>query len=75
MPLLRSPVLLDRMAKVGNTCASESILPTRINEFVTFVVARHVSNQFEWAIHHPSLKPPERLETRSWPPGGAPGHG
>lgn len=53
VPLLRSPVLLDRMAKVGEYLRFESILPTRINEFVTLVVARHVSNQFEWAIHHP----------------------
>lgn len=51
--LLRSPVLMDRLAKVGEYLRFESALPTRINEFVTLVVARHVSNQFEWAIHHP----------------------
>jgi 4-carboxymuconolactone decarboxylase len=51
--LLRSPVLMERLAGVGEYLRFESTLPTRVNEFVTLVVARHVSNQFEWAIHHP----------------------
>lgn len=51
--LLRSPVLMERLAGVGEYLRFESALPTRVNEFVTPVVARHVSNQFEWAIHHP----------------------
>ena len=53
IPLLRSPELLERVAKVGEYLRFESALPTRVNEFVTLVVARHTSNQFEWAIHYP----------------------
>ena len=53
IPLLRSPVLMERLARVGEYLRFESALPTRINEFVTAVVARHVGNQFEWAIHQP----------------------
>lgn len=53
IPLLRSPDLLERVAKVGEYLRFEAALPTRVNEFVTLVVARHTSNQFEWAIHYP----------------------
>ena len=52
-PLLRSPVLLDRMAKVGEYLRFGGLIEQRINEFVTLVVSRHVSNQFEWFTHHP----------------------
>jgi 4-carboxymuconolactone decarboxylase len=53
IPLMHSPVLLDRLAGVGEYLRFESVLPTRINEFITSIVARELSNQFEWAIHHP----------------------
>lgn len=53
IPLLRSPKLLDSLAKTGETLRFGSVLPKRVNEFVTLVVARHTANQFEWAIHHP----------------------
>ena len=51
--LLRSPKLLDSLAKTGETLRFGSVLPPRVTEFVTLIVARHTSNQFEWAIHHP----------------------
>ncbi len=51
--LLRSPELLDRVAKVGEHLRFHSALDPRINEFVTMVVARHLTNQFEWAVHVP----------------------
>ncbi len=51
--LLRSPELLDRVAKLGEQLRFRSSLETRVNEFVTMVVARHVTNQFEWAVHQP----------------------
>ena len=53
IPLLRSPKLLDGLAKTGETLRFGSVLPGRVTEFVTLVVARHTANQFEWAIHHP----------------------
>ena len=53
LPLLRSPVLLDRIAKTGEYLRFESVLDARIRELVTCAVARHVSNQFEWTMHAP----------------------
>jgi 4-carboxymuconolactone decarboxylase len=53
LPLLRSPALLERTAKVGEYLRFESVLDARIRELVTCAVARHVSNQFEWTMHAP----------------------
>jgi 4-carboxymuconolactone decarboxylase len=53
LPLLRSPALLDRVAKVGEYLRFESALDARIRELVTAAVARHVGNQFEWVMHAP----------------------
>ena len=53
IPLMHSPMLLERLAGVGEYLRFESVLPTRINEFVTLLVARELSNQFEWAVHYP----------------------
>lgn len=53
LPLLRSPQLLDRIAKVGEYLRFESVLEARIRELVTCAVARHASNQFEWQMHAP----------------------
>ena len=53
LPLLRSPVLLDRVAKVGEYLRFDSVLDVRIRELVTCATARHVGNQFEWVMHAP----------------------
>ena len=53
LPLLRSPVLLDRVAKTGEYLRFDSVLEARIRELATCAVARHVSNQFEWTMHAP----------------------
>ncbi|THF61132.1 carboxymuconolactone decarboxylase family protein [Pseudothauera nasutitermitis] len=53
IPLMHSPVLLERLAGVGEYLRFESVLPTRINEFATLIVARHLGSQFEWAVHRP----------------------
>lgn len=53
LPLLRSPALLDRVARTGEYLRFESVLDARVRELVTCVVARHVSNQFEWVMHAP----------------------
>ena len=51
--LLRSPELLARMQKVGEYLRFQSALSTRINEFVTLIVAREWTQEFEWFIHLP----------------------
>jgi 4-carboxymuconolactone decarboxylase len=53
LPLMRSPVLLDRVARVGEYLRFESVLGARIRELVTAAAARHVGNQFEWHMHAP----------------------
>lgn len=53
LPLLRSPVLLDRVARTGEYLRFDSVLDARIRELVTCAVSRHVSNQFEWLMHAP----------------------
>src|SRR5690349_6504842 len=51
LPLLRSPALLDRVAKLGEYLRFDSVLDARIRELAICVAARHVSNQFEWVMH------------------------
>ena len=53
IPLLRSPELLARMQKLGEYLRFQSALGTRINEFVTLIVARAWTQEFEWFIHLP----------------------
>jgi 4-carboxymuconolactone decarboxylase len=53
LPLLRSPQLLERVAKVGEYLRFESVLEVKIRELVTCAAARHVTNQFEWLMHEP----------------------
>jgi 4-carboxymuconolactone decarboxylase len=53
LPLLRSPQLLERVAKMGEYLRFESVLDARIRELATCAVARHTSNQFEWMMHAP----------------------
>lgn len=53
LPLLRSPELLERVAKVGEYLRFGSVLDARVRELVTCAAARHVGNQFEWLMHAP----------------------
>jgi 4-carboxymuconolactone decarboxylase len=53
LPLLRSPALLDRIARTGEYLRFESVLDARVRELVTCAAARHVGNQFEWQMHAP----------------------
>jgi 4-carboxymuconolactone decarboxylase len=53
IPLLRSPQLMARLQKVGEYLRFESALSRRVNEFVTLVVSRAWTQQFEWAAHVP----------------------
>ncbi|MBB5189449.1 4-carboxymuconolactone decarboxylase [Silvimonas terrae] len=53
VPLLRSPELMDRIQRVGEYLRYDSILPRRINEWVTLIVAREWSEPFEWSVHYP----------------------
>ena len=53
IPLLRSPELMARVGKVGEYLRFDCLLEVRIRELTMCLVARHVSNQFEWLMHAP----------------------
>ena len=53
LPLLRSPDLLERVARVGEYLRFGSVLGDRVRELATCAAARHVHNQFEWLMHAP----------------------
>ena len=43
--LLRSPVLADRVQKLGEFLRFESSIPARLNEFAILITARHWNAQ------------------------------
>src|SRR5688500_15449295 len=51
VPLLQSPVLMERIGNLGEYLRFDSQLDARVRELVTCVVAREVGNQFEWLLH------------------------
>ena len=53
IPLLRSPELMQRLQKVGEYVRFDSVLPRRLSEFATLIVARAWTQQFEWHMHVP----------------------
>lgn len=53
IPLLRSPALMARVGQVGEYLRFDSMLDVRVRELAMCLVARHVSNQFEWLMHAP----------------------
>lgn len=53
IPLLRTPVLMERIGAVGETLRYAGSLPANVRELVICVVARETGNQFEWQTHQP----------------------
>jgi 4-carboxymuconolactone decarboxylase len=53
IPLLRAPVLMDRLQRVGEYIRFDSSLPPRLSEFAMAVVSRAYTQQFEWFVHAP----------------------
>ncbi len=52
-PLLRSPVLGDRMFKLLEYLRFNTSLDRRLNEFAILIQARVWTSQVEWYAHHP----------------------
>ncbi len=53
IPLLRSPRLLTPLQLAGEYLRFDSVLPRRVSEFATLVVAQQWTQQFEWMVHVP----------------------
>src|SRR3982074_1043317 len=50
---LRSPVLADRLQKVGEYIRFDTSLDKRINEMAIIMTAQHWGSQYEWYAHAP----------------------
>ena len=50
---MRSPVLGDRLQKVGEHLRFHSSLPPKLNEFAILITAVEWQAGFEWHAHHP----------------------
>ena len=53
LALLRTPALMERVGKLGESLRFDGSLPARIRELVICAVARETGNQFEWQTHAP----------------------
>ena len=52
-PLLRSPLLADRMVKLLDYLRFNTSVPRRLNEFAILIQARLWTSQVEWYAHYP----------------------
>jgi 4-carboxymuconolactone decarboxylase len=50
---LRSPLLADRLQRVGEYLRFHSSVPARLNEFAILITARQWTAQYEWYAHYP----------------------
>lgn len=53
IPLLRSPVLMDRTQHLGEYLRFNSALTGHLSEFAILITARHWSQEVEWTAHAP----------------------
>ena len=53
VPLLQTPLLMERIGKTGEALRFGGALPERIRELAICLVARETANQFEWQTHAP----------------------
>jgi 4-carboxymuconolactone decarboxylase len=52
-PMLRSPVMADRMFRLLDYLRFNTSVPRRLNEFAILIQARLWTSQVEWYAHHP----------------------
>ena len=52
-PLLRSPLLAERMVKILDYLRFNTSVPRRLNEFAILIQARLWTSQVEWHAHYP----------------------
>jgi 4-carboxymuconolactone decarboxylase len=52
-PLLRSPLLADRMVKLLDYLRFNTSMPRKLNEFAILIQARQWTSQVEWYAHYP----------------------
>jgi len=52
-PLLRSPVMAERMFRLLDYLRFNTSVPRKLNEFAILIVARQWTSQVEWYAHYP----------------------
>jgi len=52
-PLLRSPIMADRMIKLLDYLRFNTTVPRRLNEFAILIQGRLWTSQIEWVAHYP----------------------
>jgi 4-carboxymuconolactone decarboxylase len=50
---MRSPVLMDRVQKLGEYIRYDSLIEQRLRELAALMAARHWTQQYEWHAHVP----------------------
>jgi 4-carboxymuconolactone decarboxylase len=53
VPLHRSPEVMLRAMALGDYLRYRTVFPTRLNELIILVTARHFTQQYEWYVHYP----------------------
>src|SRR5688500_14875668 len=53
VPLHRSPEVMLRAMAVGDYLRYRTVFPTKLNEFIILITARHFTQQYEWYVHYP----------------------
>ncbi len=53
VPLHRSPEIMLRAMAMGDFLRYRTVFPTKLNEFIILITARHFTQQYEWYVHYP----------------------
>ena len=53
VPLHRSPEVMLRAMALGDYLRYRTVFPTRLNEFIILLTARHFTQHYEWYVHYP----------------------
>ena len=53
IPLHRSPEVMLRAMAMGDYLRYRTVFPTRLNELIILITARHFTQQYEWYVHYP----------------------
>jgi 4-carboxymuconolactone decarboxylase len=53
VPLSRSPEVMLRTMAMGDYLRYRTVFPTRLNELIILITARHFTQQYEWYVHYP----------------------
>ena len=53
VPLHRSPEVMLRAMAMGDYLRYRTVFPTKLNELIILITARHFTQQYEWYVHQP----------------------